>query len=149
VPASVTVPSGATSATFSVSTSSVASSTSVTITATQGGTTRTATLTVAPAGGGSPLPAPSLASPSSDARFSPGQNVTFDWSDVAGAASYTLQIDDNQTIASPFVLQQTVTASQFGTSTLPTRTMWWRVRAVDSAGNPGNWSSVRRFEVKN
>jgi hypothetical protein len=96
-----------------------------------------------------PLPAPSLSSPASDARFSPGQNITFDWSDVAGAASYTLQIDDNQTISSPFVLQQTVTPSNFSTSTLPTLTMWWRVRANDSAGNPGNWSSVRRFEVKN
>src|SRR5262245_48431920 len=27
--------------------------------------------------------------------------------------------------------------------------MWFRVRANDAAGNPGNWSSVRRFEVKN
>jgi hypothetical protein len=148
VPASVTVAAGATTATFSATTSTVASSTAVTITATQGSTTRTATLTVNPVPTG-PLPAPSLSSPASDARFSPGQNITFDWSDVAGAANYTLQIDDNQTISSPFVLQQTVTPSTFSTSTLPTRTMWWRVRANDSAGNPGNWSSVRRFEVKN
>ncbi len=148
VPASVTVASGATSAAFTVTTSSVASSTAVTITATGGGATRTANLTVNPVPTG-PLSAPSLIAPANDARFSPGQNITFDWSDVAGAASYTLQIDDHNSFPSPFVLQQTVTASQFGTSTLPILTMWWRVRANDSAGNPGNWSSVRRVEVKN
>jgi hypothetical protein len=147
VPASVTVASGATTANFTVTTTTVASATSVTITATQGTTTRTATLTVNPQPTG-PLPAPSLIAPANDARFSPGQNITFDWSDVAGAASYTLQIDNNQTIASPFVLEQTVTASVFSTSTLPVQTMWFRVRANDASGNPGSWSSVRRFEVK-
>jgi hypothetical protein len=49
VPASVTVPAGASSATFGVTTTSVASATSVTITAVSGGVTRTATLTVNPA----------------------------------------------------------------------------------------------------
>jgi hypothetical protein len=48
VPASVTVPAGAFSATFTVSTASVTTSTSVTITGTFGGATRSATLTVAP-----------------------------------------------------------------------------------------------------
>ena len=50
VPASVTVSSGATSATFTVATSPVSQSTSVVITGTAGGVTRTATLTVTPAG---------------------------------------------------------------------------------------------------
>jgi hypothetical protein len=48
VPASVTVAAGATSATFSVTTTAVASSTPVTITGSAGGTNRTATLTVTP-----------------------------------------------------------------------------------------------------
>jgi VCBS repeat-containing protein len=48
VPASVTVPSGSTSATFTITTIPVASSTSVTISASYGGVTRTATLTVTP-----------------------------------------------------------------------------------------------------
>jgi hypothetical protein len=119
----------------------------VTITGTGGGATRTATLTVNPQPSG-PLPAPSLVSPANDARFDPGQTITFDWSNVTGAASYTLQIDDHDSFPSPFVLQQTVTASQFSTSTLPVRTMWWRARANDASGNPGNWSPSRRFEVK-
>ena len=49
-PASVTVPAGATSATFSITTTSVSSSTAVTFTGAYGGTSRTATLTVNPPG---------------------------------------------------------------------------------------------------
>jgi len=58
VPSSVAVPSGATSATFIVSTSAVTASTTVAISAAYGGVTRSASLTVTPA---SP-PAPSLSS---------------------------------------------------------------------------------------
>ncbi|MCS7209999.1 MAG: S8 family serine peptidase [Fimbriimonadales bacterium] len=49
VPSSVTVPAGATSATFTVSTRAVSSTTNVTITASAGGVSRQATLTVNPA----------------------------------------------------------------------------------------------------
>jgi len=73
----------------------------------------------------------------------------FDWTDVTGAANYTIQIDDQDSFPSPLIVDQTVTTSQFSTSTLPTKTMWFRARANDASGNPGNWSTVRRFEVKN
>jgi hypothetical protein len=78
----------------------------------------------------------------------PGTSIPFDWTDVAGAASYTIQIDDTETFSAPLTVSQTVTASQFTTSTLPTTRMWWRVRANDASGAPGAWSEVRRFEVK-
>jgi hypothetical protein len=80
--------------------------------------------------------------------FAPGTNITFNWSDVSGAANYTIQIDDQNTFSSPIV-NQNVTASQFSTSTLPTLTMWWRARANNASGNAGTWSAARRFEVKN
>ncbi len=149
VPASVTVPAGSSSATFGVNTSVVSANTGVTITATYGGVSRTTTLTVTPASTSSaPLPAPSLISPAADARFSPGTSITFDWTDVSGAASYTIQIDDSDTFASPLVVNQNTTVSQFTTSTLPTIRMWWRVRANSSSGTAGSWSAARRFEVK-
>ena len=44
------------------------------------------------------LPAPSLVSPASDARFNAGQTIVFDWSDVAGAANYIIQIDDQELV---------------------------------------------------
>ena len=147
VPSSVTVPAGSTSRTFTVTTSAVASATAVTLTATYGGVSRIATLTVNPAATGGTLPAPSQVSPAADASFRPGQTIVFDWSEVAGAASYTIQIDDQSSFSSPTV-NQTVTASTFSTSTLPTTRMWWRARAVDASGAPGAWSSARRFEVK-
>ena len=160
VPGIVTVPGGQTSASYTVATSAVSTNTAVTITAFYD-VTRSASLTVTAGTSPSPtpaptatppptttLPAPSQISPAADSRFLPGTNITFDWSDVSGAASYTLQISD-QTSFSPLIVNQTVTASQFSTSTLPTKTMWWRVRAVNSSGTAGAWSGARRFEVKN
>jgi hypothetical protein len=152
VPASVTVAAGALSVNFGINTSAVATNTGVTITATYNGVSRTTTLTVTPASttppSSDPLPAPSLVSPAADARFSPGTSITFDWTDVSGAASYTIQIDDSDTFSSPQVVNSNTTASQFTTNTLPTIRMWWRVRANSSSGTPGSWSPARRFEVK-
>jgi hypothetical protein len=75
VPSSVTIAAGATSATFAVSTGSVASSTTVVISATYSGATKTASLAVTPV----PPPAPTVSSltlnPSSvigGAQFSTG-----------------------------------------------------------------------------
>jgi hypothetical protein len=146
VPASVTVAAGATAAAFTVSTSAVTGATSVTITATAGGVTRTTTLTVNPPS--TTLTAPSLVSPAADQRFSLGQSITFDWTDVSGAASYTIEIDDDDKFSAPAVLIQTVAASQLTTAALPARTMWFRVRANSASGSAGPWSAVRRFEVR-
>jgi hypothetical protein len=146
VPASVTVSAGATSAGFTIASKTVTTSTAVTITATSNAVQRTATLTVNPAAAG-PLPAPSLVSPANDTRFPFGQLITFDWSDVAGAAGYTIQIDD-QTFTAPFILTQTTTSSVFSTSSLARADMFWRVRANDAAGNPGAWSASRRVRVE-
>lgn len=160
-PGIVSVPGGQTSASFTIATFAVSGDTSATITAMYDATrsanltvTRGAAPTPTPAPSASPtpaitLPAPSLINPATDARFTPGTNVTFDWSDVSGAASYTIQIDDSETFPTPLTVQQTVAASQFSTSTLPATRMWWRVRANNASGTPGPWSAVRRFEVKN
>jgi hypothetical protein len=114
---------------------------------------RSTTLTVTPASttpppSSDPLSAPSLVSPAADARFSPGTSITFDWTDVSGAASYTIQIDDSETFSTPQLVNLNTTASQFTTNTLPTIRMWWRVRANSASGTPGSWSPARRFEVK-
>lgn len=146
VPTSVTVPGGQTSSTFAASTSTVSTATSVTVTASAAGVSRAVTLTVNPPSSGT-LAAPSLLSPAVDARFSVGQNIVFDWTDVPGAAAYTIAIDDQDTFSSPTVLR-TVTMSTFSTSTLPAARMWFRVRALDAAGTPGAWSGSRRLEVR-
>ena len=94
------------------------------------------------------LPSPSLLSPANDARLRPGQQAVFDWSDVAGAATYTIQIDDSSSFSAPLIVDKTLAFSQLTTSSLPTRRMWWRVRANDGSGASGAWSAARRFEVK-
>ena len=126
----------------------LAATTSVTITGSYGGVSRTTTVSVTPATGGT-LAAPTLISPAADARFSPGASITFDWTDVSGAGSYTIQIDDSDTFAAPQLVSRDTTESQMTTNTLPTTRMWWRVRANSASGTPGSWSPARRFEVKN
>lgn len=156
-PGVVTIPAGQTSANFPVTTRSVTTNTVVSIQAIVGSASQSASMTVTPNIAPPPptptpaptgLAAPSQLSPAADARFTPGTNIGFDWSDVSGAASYTIQIDDADTFLSPFIVSQTVSTSQFSSSTLPTKTMWWRVRANDASGKASNWSAARRFEVK-
>ncbi|TFZ00687.1 hypothetical protein EZ313_19760 [Ramlibacter henchirensis] len=152
VPSSVTVPAGASSASFTVTTSPVTAATAASISAVFGGVTRTAALTVnAPT---SPPPpeapsapsAPTLLSPAADAR--PAQPVTFDWSDVANATSYEIQVDDSSTMTAPFRASRVVNVSQATIEGLPAQRLWWRVRAQNSAGVFGPFSSARRFEPR-
>jgi hypothetical protein len=72
--------------------------------------------------------------------------VTLDWNDVANAVSYQIQVDDASVFSSPFVVSQTVTASQFTLSSAAAgRQHWWRARGRNSAGTNGPWSAVRTF----
>lgn len=148
LPASVTIAAGKTSGTVTVTSKTVTTSSSATITGTYNSVSGTAILTVNAGSGGGTLPAPSLLSPAADARFAPGTSITFDWTDVPGAASYSIQIDDSDTFPAPYLVDQTVTTSQYSNNTLPTKTMWFRTRANDASGTPGSWSATRRFEVK-
>ena len=151
VPSSVTVPAGASSASFAVATTPVTGATAATISAVFGGVTRSAALTVNPPTAPTPEApsapaAPTLLSPASDAR--PAQPVAFDWSDVAGATSYEIQIDDSSTMAAPFRATRVVNVSQAAIDGLPAQRLWWRVRAQNSAGVFGPFSSARRFEPR-
>jgi hypothetical protein len=95
------------------------------------------------------LAAPALASPSSGGRVNFGQPVTFSWGAVAGAASYQLQVDNSSSFTVPLTVSQTVVgATQYTVTGLARAKLSWRVRAVDSAGTPGAWSSTRSLEIK-
>lgn len=73
----------------------------------------------------------------------------FDWSNVNGATSYTLQIATDQAFAKLLVnLNLTPSAYQM-TSDLPANTLvFWRVRANGAYG-AGTWSRVRHFTTPN
>jgi glucose/arabinose dehydrogenase len=72
---------------------------------------------------------------------------TFDWEDVAGAASYLIQVSRVGDFSSNIVLNVTIPGAANSTYTptvdLPMgTTLFWRVRAYAAAGNfgPGGWS---------
>jgi hypothetical protein len=141
VPSNVTVGAGSASATFSVSTSAVTASTPVTISGTSGAS-RSATLSVTPPSVPAPA-APALVSPANGASLP--IPIALDWSDVTGAVSYRIQIDDSSGFTAPRVVEQVVTSSQFTASSLAAVQHWWRVRGINSAGTEGAWSTVRSF----
>jgi len=145
VPSSIFVPKGSVTGGFFVSTTAVSTATTVTITASAAGVTQTATLTVNPTPP-QPLIAPALISPANGARLSFGQTATFKWSDVSGAASYTIQVSTSSSFSST-VVNQTLTATQFSTASLPKANLFWRARANDAAGNPGTWAAPLSFRV--
>jgi hypothetical protein len=139
VPASVSVPAGATSATFTLTTVSVRAATTATISASYSNLNKSAALTINPP---PPKPvAPTLAAPANAATVP--QPVVFDWSDVANATSYELQVANSSSVASPFVANPTGSVSQATVGGLPATQLWWRVRAQNSAGVWGPYSVVR------
>jgi len=99
VPSSVTVVAGATSATFTVSTSAVTASTAVTISVAYGGATRTASITVAPA----PPPAPTLSSltlsPTSVIGGTQSSTGTVTLSGAASAGGAQVALSNSNTVA--------------------------------------------------
>jgi hypothetical protein len=103
------------------------------------------TLTVKPPGG--PLPAPVPEFPANGATVTEGQQVAFFWQPVTGAASYELQVANSSAFTPPLVLDRRVTGNQVNTSKLPAGTLFWRVRAMDSLGNPGTWSVTFQLTV--
>ena len=152
VPSSATVPQGATKVSFPITTfvGFPNSTTCVRLAATTSRDLVEGDICVVTGGSSPPAPpaAPSLRAPSADQRFSRGATIAFDWTDVSGAASYELEIDDRDSFPAPLIADRTVTASQVTISGLPTKTMFWRVRAISSSGGRGAWSTVRRFELK-
>ena len=120
--------------------------TSASITGTYAGVNRSASLSIT-AGSTTPA-APSLTSPANTAT-GVVQPVTLDWSDVANAATYDVQVDNTSTISSPFVANPTVTTSQVTLGTLTAgQRVWWRVRGRNAAGTAGSWSSTRSFTTQ-
>jgi hypothetical protein len=93
-----------------------------------------------------PPAAPLLISPANGATNVP-TTPTMDWSDVAGATNYRLQISFNTNFNALALDQENITASQFvvPAGVLSGNTMYyWRVSA-SNVGGPGPWSLVRNF----
>jgi hypothetical protein len=96
-------------------------------------------------GGVSVPDVPTLLSPS-DGSTDTSCTPTLDWTDSAGASSYTVQVDTETSFTSP-VINETVNSSSY---TLPSgildsyTTYYWKANASNSAGTSG-WSTVWSF----
>jgi hypothetical protein len=147
-PNGMVIPAGSTTGGFNIFTTSVNTQTVVTISVSGGGVTKTANLTVNPTAPTPPPPpaAPSLLSPASNERVT--QPITFDWTDVANATSYVIQIDDSSNFTAPLTFSQTVAVSQATVTGLPAQRLFWRVRAFNSTGVAGPFSASRRFTAQ-
>jgi len=90
--------------------------------------------------------APSLLSPTPNATlaFLP----PFEWTAVSGAKSYILQVDTDPSFTNPTVYQTMNTAFTPENALSNDADYYWRVQAVDNAGNSGPFSPARRFRLR-
>jgi len=91
--------------------------------------------------------APVLSTPTDD--FETNDNMPLlDWVEVAETAVFKLQVDTIDTFISTIVDQTNIADSYYQiVSSLSDGTYYWRVRATDSAGNTGLWSTIRSFKI--
>jgi predicted phage tail protein len=92
-------------------------------------------------------PAPTLLSPP-DGSMLTNSLVLMDWSDVSDPSgiTYTVEVDDDSLFGSPLISQAGLSASLYQTN-IPDGAWYWRVRAVDGAGNASAWSATWSFVV--
>jgi hypothetical protein len=73
---------------------------------------------------------------------------TLGWQAVSGAATYHLQVANNAGFSPLLVNATGLTATSFTPATaLPEGTIYWRVRSLDAAGQPGAFSMPDTFVV--
>jgi hypothetical protein len=90
--------------------------------------------------------APDLIMPGANAVVSTGR-IELQWSSVSGATSYDVQVSDNQDFSTIVYNGLGQTASSWSIDVVESsRTLYWRVRSVNSAGI-GSWSMWRRFST--
>ena len=92
---------------------------------------------------------PALLTPA-NAKVTTDSTPWLDWSTVtdATAVHYQVQVDDSADCLSPVVNKTWLNGSSWSVDTvLPDRLYYWRVRAVDAAGNASAWASPWTFRV--
>ncbi|HXH77968.1 Ig-like domain-containing protein [Nocardioides sp.] len=89
------------------------------------------------------LSAPTLTFPVDDIN-SAVEDVVFDWEPVAGAVTYDLQVATDSTFNNFAFKAENVYGTRYSPpTTLFNDQFWWRVRAVDLAGQPTAWAEAR------
>ena len=72
----------------------------------------------------------------------------FDWSDPSKAVKYWIQVDNNGNFSSPEISDSAITVSNYTAgSSLSCDKYYWRVKARNSLGLWGGWSSTWNFTI--
>ena len=96
-----------------------------------------------------PPQVPFLNSPNNNSNINTTQPY-FSWQDVSDRDTFSLQINTDADFSSPEVYKQNINQSDYylvPDEALTEGTWYWRVRAVDQAGNASNWSGSWFFVV--
>ncbi len=94
-------------------------------------------------------PVPALVTPANGKAIT-DSTPYLDWSDAMDPSGvhYELQVDNDSVFTSPEFGRTWVNASScVVTTVLADGTYYWRVRAVDGAGNASGWTAARSFSV--
>ena len=90
----------------------------------------------------------SLVSPTDESVVT-GETITFTWPVVANAERYEFEISQFNNL-DPYTWRGIVTKPEVTPDiVLEDKTYYWRVRAIDAAGNTGDWCGICTFGVKN
>lgn len=92
------------------------------------------------------LEPPSLINPPNNSTIS--SLPTFSWQAVSGSAGYNILIDDESSFTSPYAKTPYYpTNPSYSPQTLNPGTYYWKVKAKDSNGNWGSFSSIWSFTL--
>jgi PGF-pre-PGF domain-containing protein len=99
-----------------------------------------------------PPPIPAIVFPP-DGHLTTDATPSFDWSDISdpSGVTYELVIDNDADFDSPILEKRGIEKSSYTLSAdeaLPKDTYFWRVRAVDGAGNAGEFSEALWFALR-
>jgi len=102
----------------------------------------------------SPPPLPTLVSPEAGTKIGLVGNtvVTFIWTAVEdpSGVDYTLEVSGNPEFTGTVLRKDELTQTEYTLTdkeALPDGSYYWRVRAVDGAGNEGGWTNGQLFRV--
>ncbi|HEX2905414.1 MAG TPA: hypothetical protein VHO69_01030 [Phototrophicaceae bacterium] len=93
---------------------------------------------------------PQLTTPETNKIFTTNNRPVLSWKAVPGANRYRVDISTNSTFTAMAVNGATVTTLSYTVPTalaLPNGTYYWRIRAIDAAGNIGPAAPIRNFTV--
>ena len=76
-------------------------------------------------------------------------NPTFTWTVMAGTKFYNLQLGDTEAYDNNNILFAGILKSSYKpVQAIPAGDWYWRVQAIDFAGNPGDWSASRLLHIQ-